>query len=1341
MTASEPAGRTEDAKRPRVTEDQLAAAVVVGVHRLVKQSTLYTTENEAQRRQLELTQRAVLAYGRRTGRNPKIYFADKSVFVCGRMLRAGRVIYDAALELGGILKRFGIDEMTIGFDVPVEELKLFQQATATAIRGGASPAQQHYTRVRLKRGLPPGRRPDDDDLSPEEILVRGYCTSIVVMRRFLEAVQNGKLMLPVRVRRVAQQLADLGAIQDPAFLGTTALYNVRHEHAGRAVNAAMIAVGMARQITDDNRLLARIAMAALLYDVGLARVMGTGPTGEGMVGMALPKLADHQLEDWPPATAAMTTALGGLGDASMTHTVLCYEAIWNNCRAVLGAPYGGLRPVTMEARIVATARRFNELVADPDEELDADRAVSKMLREATDDADKTAVRLLMCALGLFPTGTLVQLSTGDIAQVIRTSDNPMNFSYPVVRPVIDASGGSVSQSREIDLSVEQGGVRIVRLVATGDDREVRAAEGQRPRHPGAGASELPAPPTPSADPRPLAPPVPRAPQVSYGQPTMGPNTLDNEFDGMFGNSLHDHDAMAVELEPEDADYGFEPVGALASSPPHGSEDGYAENYESAFGVHDDAHDHHADGAAYGSADYGDEHASAHGEGYAGADYGSADFGSADPNHGGAAYGSADYGSADPNYADYGGADYRSSVPADGFGVDDGLGVDDGGGGYDQRYGPSGSAASQESLDPPPLEDDGYAFDDDVIADEPTAPIPDARELAQSLDRGAAQRAAAPQPSGPGGMGSAIVDDEDDVPSMVLQAIVDGRSQQHDAHGDDDGRTSVFRGDPNQLAKLFFNNEQRPVRATQPRPDRPAESARVGELPGDGSPIPRSGAARRGPLTTSTPTGVHRPSTSALEHARARAQEQSGDAAADAADRAPMAMPPQRAADRAPLAMPAQRRPQEAPEAREGAPAAGDGRRSARTMEWLQRVLTSHRPTSQGTLIKTPLHHLLVYTLDRGLSGTLMLVTEDALTHFVYFDRGVPSKARTTGEVAPLDRILVEMELLDEHTVSQTLAEVRRTGELHGRLLVKKGLLDVPKVTAALQWQIIRKLGYLLRLPPDTTRFAYYDGVNMLEDYGGPQMTPAEPLAVIMTGVRVHGASPLVRQTLSRLGATPLRVRREADVRRLHLKDVEQRVVDLLRSRPVTFGELLDKQIAPPLAVELTIYALLITRCLNLGANQKPPVGHGAPAVPLLFDPTGAAPPADSPAAASPPIAPPPTSSPSRPSRPGAAAPQSTTRPNMRRATSTRGSIPRRTGETGRGGIPRRGAPSSRSQEPLPRRGTSSTHGQPLPRRGTSSTGAAPPPPTPAAPPVIPSTGLGGGPGRPGIFARASPSPP
>jgi DnaJ-domain-containing protein 1 len=113
--------------------------------------------------------------------------------------------------------------------------------------------------------------------------------------------------------------------------------------------------------------------------------------------------------------------------------------------------------------------------------------------------------------------------------------------------------------------------------------------------------------------------------------------------------------------------------------------------------------------------------------------------------------------------------------------------------------------------------------------------------------------------------------------------------------------------------------------------------------------------------------------------------------------------------------------------------------------------------------------------------------------------------------------------------------------------------------------------------------------------------------------------------------------------------------------------------------------------------------------------------------------PPPTSAPGEHLESGG---PSSSRPGSKRP------APRRASSS-RGPMPRRGTSSARG-EPLPRRGTSSSaRGEPLPRRGTSSAGAAPspatPPPThahhppPAAATV--TTTMRRGPGREEIDAR------
>jgi curved DNA-binding protein CbpA len=866
------------AKKPGL--DELGAAVVLGLHRLVKQATLYDADNEAQVNALEMARQAVATYGRVTRINPKIFFHEQSVFVGGRLLRAGRTVYSAATELGRVMRHFDIDEIALGYDVPLDDLKRFQAAVADALRRrGPSPARQRYQRIRLRRGEPPGRR--RQRLVAEEAALQVYASTTVVMRRFYEALLAGATELPQGVRRSAMHLADLGRIDAPGFLATTAVCNVRHEPAGRAVNGALVALGMAGQLTNDKRMLARIALAALLLDAGVPTVAGADPTGEGR--SALPRLFEGQLGELAQASSGVVWALSGFAESAQNVVVLIHEALSVLHQEHAPALYAGARGPTLAARIVATARRFTELLSDDERDLVPEAAVRAMLRSSRSEADLTAVRMLVGALVLYPVGALVELSNGEIAQVVRVHDEPTSFGLPVVRTVVNASGGRVEGAAEIDLGAQLGGdpLSVKRLVELGDGTMEPTAAPADARHA-------------------LVPDVvgAQAPAIAPAQAVV---------------TAADRDGIDRDWDPTDPELST----------------------------------HVAERAAA-----------------------------------------------------------RAAARA-----------------------------------------------------EPPAP---------AIEVAAARPAEAKY-------------EEDDVPSLVKSAVVDGRRES--------------------------------VQAPPPAADQTTE-----------------GAAVEPPAAPSAPPAA---AVSALTEA----------------------LP-----------------------------------------EWL-RARVPDRPRAQGTLAKTPLVHLLVYGLDQGLTGTIVLAVPNAGAHALYLDGGAPAKARMAGSVAPLDRVLVDLGLLDEDTLQHSLLAISKTRELHGRYLTRMGLLDAESLRIAVVWQLVRKVTHLLKLPPDT-RYAYYDAVNLIDDYGAPELTPAEPLALIMTGVRLMARHPLVDDTLARLGGAPLRLARDAPIARLVLKEQERRVVDLLRTRASTLIELCERDVEQERVVKLTIYALLITRCLNLSPTQRPPVGADRAAHPL-----------------------------------------------------------------------------------------------------------------------------------------------
>ncbi|NLG95272.1 MAG: HD-GYP domain-containing protein, partial [Acetomicrobium flavidum] len=76
-------------------------------------------------------------------------------------------------------------------------------------------------------------------------------------------------------------------------------------------------------------------------------------------------------------------------------------------------------------------------------------AVSLIIKETNKHFDPKVARELISALGLYPPGTVVELSDGSTAVVI--SSNPGDLLRPVVLLLYDSEGNPIAQSHPIDL--------------------------------------------------------------------------------------------------------------------------------------------------------------------------------------------------------------------------------------------------------------------------------------------------------------------------------------------------------------------------------------------------------------------------------------------------------------------------------------------------------------------------------------------------------------------------------------------------------------------------------------------------------------------------------------------------------------------------------------------------------------------------------------------------------------------------------------------------------------------------------------------------------------------------
>lgn len=234
-------------------------------------------------------------------------------------------------------------------------------------------------------------------------------------------------------------------------------------------------------------------------------------------------------------------------------------------------------------------------------------------------------------------------------------------------------------------------------------------------------------------------------------------------------------------------------------------------------------------------------------------------------------------------------------------------------------------------------------------------------------------------------------------------------------------------------------------------------------------------------------------------------------------------------------------------------------------------------------------------LDKQLDGSVLFQASDGTEHVVHFCRGAPAKARTDWPVENLGRVLFELGFIDLATLDSTSSVLSGSGELHGRLLISLGKIDSAQMVAGLREQLMRRMIRLFEQLDDNAAYAFYGAANLLSEWGGPELTPIDPYAVLCAGVRARPEHPHIAPTLARLGSAPLVVHPSpSDLQRFGFTAPELSAVAVLRARPLTIPEILASGLAPEHSLRLVLYVLLITRNISLGRREVVTVAPATP---------------------------------------------------------------------------------------------------------------------------------------------------
>jgi curved DNA-binding protein CbpA len=257
-----------------------------------------------------------------------------------------------------------------------------------------------------------------------------------------------------------------------------------------------------------------------------------------------------------------------------------------------------------------------------------------------------------------------------------------------------------------------------------------------------------------------------------------------------------------------------------------------------------------------------------------------------------------------------------------------------------------------------------------------------------------------------------------------------------------------------------------------------------------------------------------------------------------------------------------------------------------------RKMTVVAPSAQGTLVETPLSHLLVYALDHRLEGTLVIEEPGQRRHAVYFSAGAPTIVHSADPVIRLGDLLVRQGALAASAVEPAVVRARAARKLLGASLIESGAITEEALMSALVEQMAQTLLYLHARPGESA-FGYYDGINYLERLE-PIAIKANPFPLIWRLFRDAADERRVVEVVNRLGEGSLRLHVAAPIAKFGFEPRVQAVVDVLRAKPQPWVELNGRSLVSESTLRRLLYMLCMLRHLDLPGTAPPVGAHTTP---------------------------------------------------------------------------------------------------------------------------------------------------
>lgn len=424
--------------------EELAAAgrkLALGIYVMLKSALLYDTNNRFWERPLSSIEEVIKwHFGEGVGKPLALATIEKALFLNGTLVRLDASSYGAMRFVSRAFEQLGLEEIAFLAPLSIDDMRPMVIAFRDAIRARSIEPllASGVSGVRFVERVEKDKKDiDQDKVDPKLAAVNAYANAAASAAEFRGLFLAGGNPSLVRLKRAGQELVTTAIKHPDLLVGLTHLPRLRGTAAGHMVNTAAYALLLSRTLNLPRRSYGELALNAMLAPLGVS-----GRGNDTVSATAENVGAGHDASARVSAAVGMMRRYGAVARPSLVRSAIVYES--GLSRDPSASAYRlGMKP-HLFSRVIAVAAAYNLAMQDalPD---DALRKVVAQARSGTLDED--VVALLSEVVGVYPVGSTVRLSDGNLAVVIQAPKDPRQRSSPVVR-VLQGAGG-----RLVDLSV------------------------------------------------------------------------------------------------------------------------------------------------------------------------------------------------------------------------------------------------------------------------------------------------------------------------------------------------------------------------------------------------------------------------------------------------------------------------------------------------------------------------------------------------------------------------------------------------------------------------------------------------------------------------------------------------------------------------------------------------------------------------------------------------------------------------------------------------------------------------------------------------------------------------